>query len=254
MSPEQVQSSKDVDHRTDLWSLGSALYCALAGRAPFSHVESVVKLILAICGSAPPKIRDRAPWVPGEVAAVVDRALATDRDRRYPSAAAMLDAIRALLPDGFALREEALVGLSPEARSRHVVSTGGGSEVSGDGATVAQDTRAGSPATRARTVAILALLLGAGAAALYASRPGPSPRAAAPSASEPPAPATAPAPAAPATASAEPSAQAPRGAPPPPPAPVTGPAPRKPPVPPAPRPSAAPSARPDASKPGGGFF
>ena len=51
MSPEQVQSSRDVDHRTDLWSLGSALYAALAGRAPHEHLASVGQLLVAVCAS-----------------------------------------------------------------------------------------------------------------------------------------------------------------------------------------------------------
>jgi Tol biopolymer transport system component len=117
MSPEQVQSSKSVDHRTDLWSLGSALYCALAGRAPFHGVESVGKLMVAICSTSPPPVRAVAPWVPPEVAAVVHGALTIDADARYPSAAAMLGAVRALLPGGSAIHEEMLAGVSPEVRA-----------------------------------------------------------------------------------------------------------------------------------------
>jgi Tol biopolymer transport system component/serine/threonine protein kinase len=117
MSPEQVQSSRSVDHRTDLWSLGSALYCALAGRAPFHDVESVGKLIVTICSRPPPRLRDVAPWVPPGVADVVHAALTIDADQRYPSAAAMLSAVRALLPGGSALREEMLTGVSPELRA-----------------------------------------------------------------------------------------------------------------------------------------
>jgi serine/threonine-protein kinase len=108
MSPEQVQSSRDVDHRTDLWSLGSVLYAALAGRAPYEHLGSLGQLLVAICISAPPPLSEVAPWVPAEVAEVVHRALALLPGARYPSAAAMLDAIRRLVPSG-ALREEMLV-------------------------------------------------------------------------------------------------------------------------------------------------
>ena len=38
--PEQVKSSRDVDHRTDLWSAASVLYAMLAGRAPSAVVNS----------------------------------------------------------------------------------------------------------------------------------------------------------------------------------------------------------------------
>src|SRR4029079_10439465 len=108
MSPEQVQSSRDVDHRTDLWSLGSALYAALAGRAPHEHLASVGQLLVAVCVSPPPHLSEVAPWIPQEVAEVVHRALAIQRDARYPSAAAMLEAIRRLAPSG-ALGVEMLV-------------------------------------------------------------------------------------------------------------------------------------------------
>jgi serine/threonine protein kinase len=122
MSPEQVQSSGEVDLRTDLWSLGSVLYCALAGRAPFAHFGTYGRVMVAICSSAPRPLRALAPWVPPETAAVVARALAADREARYPSAAAMLDAVRALLPGGVALRDEMLAGVTPEARAAVVAS------------------------------------------------------------------------------------------------------------------------------------
>lgn len=115
MSPEQVQSSRDVDHRTDLWSLGSVLYAALAGRAPFEHLASLGQLLVTICISPPPRLSDVAPWVPPEVAEVVHRALVIRPDERYPSAAAMLEAIRGLVPSA-ALREEMLAPSGERAR------------------------------------------------------------------------------------------------------------------------------------------
>jgi serine/threonine-protein kinase len=117
MSPEQVQNGKDVDHRTDLWSMGTTLYAALAGQAPHRDATTVGKLILAICSSPAPPLADCAPWVQPEVAAAVHRALAIEREGRYPSAAAMLEALRGLVPGGTALREEMLAGITPEERA-----------------------------------------------------------------------------------------------------------------------------------------
>jgi len=116
MSPEQAQSSKDVDHRTDLWSLGGTLYCALTGQAPHEHITAFHRIIIAICASPARPLRERAPWVPEEVEEVVRRALAIKPEERYPSAAAMIAALRPLVPGGFALREEMIVGMSSEER------------------------------------------------------------------------------------------------------------------------------------------
>ena len=120
MSPEQVQNSKDVDHRTDLWSLGSALYCALAGRAPHRDVGSVGKLILAICSSPARPVRELAPWIAPEVADATHRALTIDREGRYPSAGAMREAVQALVAGDLGLREEMLVGLTAAERAAAV--------------------------------------------------------------------------------------------------------------------------------------
>jgi serine/threonine-protein kinase len=113
MSPEQMRGSRDVDGRADLWSLGSVLYCALTGRAPYQHVEDALDLALAFSsGDAPPPVRALAPSAPPEAEAIVTRALALDPALRWPTAAAMLSAVEALLPDGAALREPMLAGTS----------------------------------------------------------------------------------------------------------------------------------------------
>jgi serine/threonine-protein kinase len=114
LSPEQAQNSKNVDLRTDLWSLGCVLYCALSGQAPHQHLPAIHAIILAICCSPARPLRERAPWVSAEHALVVHRALEIEPDKRYPSAAAMLDAIRPLVPGGLAIHEEMLSGLPPE--------------------------------------------------------------------------------------------------------------------------------------------
>lgn len=100
MSPEQVQSSGDVDHRSDVWSLGSTLYCALAGTAPFQHITTLGKLVFSICGTPAPSLAARAPWLPREVVQVVHRALEISEQSRYANATGMLEAIRRLLPKG----------------------------------------------------------------------------------------------------------------------------------------------------------
>jgi eukaryotic-like serine/threonine-protein kinase len=108
MSPEQLQNAERSDHRTDIWSIGAVLYCALTGRAPHEEIRSFVRLIAAICCQRSLSVRQIAPWVSPEAARIVEDAMEIDPSQRFPSALAMHDALRALLPDGFALRGEEL--------------------------------------------------------------------------------------------------------------------------------------------------
>jgi eukaryotic-like serine/threonine-protein kinase len=146
MSPEQVQSSRDVDHRTDLWSAGCAFYAMLTGRAPHQHLSAIGQLLVAICVTPAPPLSEIAPWVPRHVAEAVHRALHLHRDERYSSAARMLEAIRSMVPDP-ALSDDVLVpsGESPRAASlstgpvssspRVIVAPGSNSPIRGDEST-----------------------------------------------------------------------------------------------------------------------
>jgi eukaryotic-like serine/threonine-protein kinase len=149
MSPEQVQSSRDVDHRTDLWSLGCVLYAALAGRAPHQHLASIGQLLVAVCTAPPPPLGEVAPWVAPAVAVIVHAALEIRPDARYSSAAAMLEALRPFVPSS-AITEEMLVpsgqhpravvasSAPPEPSPRVVVAMGAsssGDPIRGDEAT-----------------------------------------------------------------------------------------------------------------------
>ncbi|XXY53238.1 serine/threonine-protein kinase [Sorangium sp. So ce269] len=117
MSPEQARAIKDVDHRTDIWSLGVVLYRALAGRTPTEDVETVGDLIAALVTDLPAPVQTFAPWVSPEVAAAVDGALQYQPADRYPSASAMLEALMPLLgEEPLSLDESMLVPLDPSER------------------------------------------------------------------------------------------------------------------------------------------
>jgi serine/threonine-protein kinase len=92
MSPEQVQAVADIDHRTDLYSVGCVLYECLVGYAPFRHPNEVVVLQMHLHEPAP-DLRIHRPDAPQALAAVIGRALEKDRDRRWQTAAEMAAAL-----------------------------------------------------------------------------------------------------------------------------------------------------------------
>jgi serine/threonine-protein kinase len=91
MSPEQVRASRDVDARTDVWSLGVVLYELLTGRSPFD-AESVPSLFVAIATQTPARVSSLRE-VPQALDRCVRRCLEKDRERRYASVAALAAAL-----------------------------------------------------------------------------------------------------------------------------------------------------------------
>ncbi|MEZ4307616.1 MAG: serine/threonine-protein kinase [Polyangiaceae bacterium] len=116
MSPEQARGIRALDHRTDLWSLGVVMYRALTGHMPHEDAEAMGDFIVLLCSEPPRSIRKHAPWVPAEIIDLVESALQIDREKRYPDARAMLEALRALTPAGAEIRESELVALPESAR------------------------------------------------------------------------------------------------------------------------------------------
>jgi serine/threonine protein kinase len=97
MSPEQIEAAPDVDHRTDLWSMGAILYESLAGTPPFNE-SSYARLVMSICQRDPRKIEDLAPGVPPAVSRAIARALARERTERFETADEFLATLLEALP------------------------------------------------------------------------------------------------------------------------------------------------------------
>lgn len=93
MSPEQVRNAKEVDARTDLWSVGVMLFEMLSGTLPFTGETDLARLT-AVMTTDPLDIESVAPQY-SHWKAFFDRALARDVRERYQLAGDMLEALRA---------------------------------------------------------------------------------------------------------------------------------------------------------------
>ncbi len=83
-SPEQIQG-KELDARSDVYSLGCVLYEALTGRIPFEREEPVAKLYAHV-NDPPPTVSEVMPEPAPSLDAVIARALAKKPSERFPSA------------------------------------------------------------------------------------------------------------------------------------------------------------------------
>jgi serine/threonine protein kinase/tetratricopeptide (TPR) repeat protein len=81
MSPEQARGL-DVDHRTDIWSLGVVLYEALTGHPPFEG-NTTTDLIVSILEREPPPVSRFNSEVPNQFERIIRKTLAKDVEERY---------------------------------------------------------------------------------------------------------------------------------------------------------------------------
>jgi serine/threonine-protein kinase len=108
MAPEQVQSSKRIDARADVWALGVTLYELLAGTPPFDG-QTVLAVLNQIENQEPRRLAERRPDLPAPLVALVHACLAKDPDKRPANARAVADAIAAFSSDGAHSSDEVVV-------------------------------------------------------------------------------------------------------------------------------------------------
>ncbi|MDI1445335.1 serine/threonine-protein kinase [Polyangium sp. 6x1] len=98
MSPEQVRGLKTVDHRTDLWSVGVVLAEMLSGRRVFQGLTPYGAAAEVLSGRIR-SLSDLMPDADARIAAVVDRCLQRDVEKRFRTADELIEALNPLLGD-----------------------------------------------------------------------------------------------------------------------------------------------------------
>jgi len=94
MSPEQAAGDREIDGRSDIYSLGVVAYQMLAGELPF-QAPTVPGILMKHITERAPLVTDRRPEVPEDLAACVMRSLEKDPEDRWPTADALRRALEA---------------------------------------------------------------------------------------------------------------------------------------------------------------
>ncbi|HKW09839.1 MAG TPA: serine/threonine-protein kinase [Gemmatimonadaceae bacterium] len=92
MSPEQAMGERDVDGRSDQYSLGVVGYQMLVGQPPFKAANTPAMLMKHL-SEIPRPVCESRPDVPESLAVTIDRALSKKPEDRWPSAGAFRDAL-----------------------------------------------------------------------------------------------------------------------------------------------------------------
>ena len=92
MSPEQAVGDKEIDGRSDVYSLGIVAYQMLTGRVPFTAGNSMALLMKHVT-ETPRPISELRPDAPKAMREAIERALAKAPEDRWPTAASFRDAL-----------------------------------------------------------------------------------------------------------------------------------------------------------------
>lgn len=111
MAPEQARGEQ-IDHRTDLFSLGTVLYTMLAGHSPF-RAETTMSILRRLCDDIPRSLREINPHVPDWFDAFVSKLLSKKPDDRIQTASDVSQLLQGALAH---VQQPTLVPLPREIR------------------------------------------------------------------------------------------------------------------------------------------
>ena len=100
MSPEQAAGEREIDGRSDVYSLGVVSYQMLTGELPFT-APTVAGILMKQITEPAPDLRSHRPDVPEDLALAVSRCLEKDPENRWPSADALRRALESRVVSGY---------------------------------------------------------------------------------------------------------------------------------------------------------
>jgi serine/threonine-protein kinase len=165
MSPEQMRSSKDVDHRTDIWALGVIVYQLLTAKTPFEG-DSIADLAIRVATEPPSSLRSLRPDAPAELEAVIERCLQKDRNERYADVAELTLALAPFGSSGALTAAKRVVAILHGGEGERTATASWSSSPKGGARALLPETAPPvghtSPANQARSLSVWAILAMAG--------------------------------------------------------------------------------------------
>jgi eukaryotic-like serine/threonine-protein kinase len=117
MSPEQIRATDEIDHRSDIWSLGAVLYELITAHSAFV-ADSVRQVWTRILETSPTPIAAYCPEAPPTLAAVIERCLEKDPARRFQNVAELAVALLPFAPTRarlYAQRASSILGTTSDS-------------------------------------------------------------------------------------------------------------------------------------------